>query len=137
MRGLVDLTASTSKLICLGFITVVLMGCTAQPVLSGVGVTDISERRAEKSLLAGIRAYEEGTYVSAEQLLTKALEYGLSSGRDRAVARKHLAFIYCTTNRISACESAFRAARQDDPSFALTKSEANHPQWGQIYLRTR
>jgi Tfp pilus assembly protein PilF len=125
--------------VCLALFCAFVSGCMVAPGASppGVGLTEISERPAEKALLTGMRAYDEGVYASAEQLLLQALERGLASARDRAVAHKHLAFIYCTTNRMAACEASFRAARQDDPSFALSKSEANHPQWGAVYLRTR
>jgi hypothetical protein len=33
------------------------------------------------------------------------------------------------------CEASFRAARQADPTFALSKSEAGHPVWGPVYKR--
>jgi len=101
------------------------------------GLMDVSERPAEKALLAGMRAYEDAQYPQAEKLLTQALKDGLSSPRDRAAANKHLAFIYCTSQRVQACEDAFRAARAADPAFALTKSEAGHPQWGPVYQRMR
>ena len=54
-----------------------------------------------------------------------------------ADAHKHLAFIYCTSDRIKACEAEFRAAREADPAFALSKAEAGHPQWGPVYQRVR
>ena len=34
-----------------------------------------------------------------------------------------------------ACEAAFRSARQSDPAFALTRSEAGHPVWGPVYRK--
>ena len=60
---------------------------------------------------------------------------GLASAKDRAAASKHLAFIYCTSQRLADCEGAFRAARAADPGFALSRSEAGHPLWGPVYSR--
>ena len=60
-----------------------------------------------------------------------------SSPRDRAAAHKNLAFIYCTSDRIKACETAFRSAREADPNFVLSKAEAGHPRWGPVYQRLR
>jgi len=113
-----------------------LSGCAATPP-APVGLLDVSERPAEKNLLAGMRAYEDAQYPAAEQLLAQALKVGLASPRDRAAAHKYLAFIYCTSDRVAACEAEFRAARASDPAFALNKSEAGHPQWGPVYLRVR
>jgi len=59
------------------------------------------------------------------------------SPRDRAAAHKLLAFIFCTSNRMSDCEVQFRAARAADPGFALSKSEAGHPLWGPVYQRVQ
>ena len=114
-----------------------LLSACAVPPQQQPGLMDVAERPAEKALLAGIRAYEDAQYPQAEKLLTQALKDGLSSPRDRAAANKHLAFIYCTSQRVQACEDAFRAARAADPAFALTKSEAGHPQWGPVYQRVR
>ncbi len=101
------------------------------------GLMDVARRPAQKALPAGIRAYETAQYPQAEKLLTQELKDGLSSPRDRAAAHKYLAFIYCTSQRVQACEDAFRAGRAADPAFALTKSEAGHPQWGPVYQRMR
>ena len=111
-----------------------LVGCVVPPAASP-GLMDVAERPAEKALLAGLRAYDDAQYPLAEAQLTDALKSGLASPRDRAVAHKHLAFIYCTSDRVKACEDEFRAAREADPAFALSKSEAGHPRWGPVYQR--
>jgi Tfp pilus assembly protein PilF len=101
------------------------------------GLMDAAERPAEKALLAGLRAYDDGQYPQAEQQLQQALQAGLASPKDRAAAHKHLAFVFCTSNRILDCESQFRAARRADPNFLLSKSEAGHPLWGLVYRRVQ
>jgi hypothetical protein len=53
------------------------------------------------------------------------------------VAHKLLAFIYCTTDRLPACEAEFRAARAAEPAFTLSKAESGHPQWGPVWQRVR
>ena len=76
---------------------------------------DVAERPAEKALLAGLRAYDDGQYTQSEAQLQLALKTGLSSAKDKAAANKHLAFIYCASHRVPACEASFRAAREADP----------------------
>ena len=97
------------------------------------GLAELMERPAERLLVEGIRAYDDGQYPQAESALRRALEAGLRSGRDQASAHKLLAFITCTSERLAACEAAFRAARAADPAFALSRSEAGHPLWGPVY----
>lgn len=130
-------TTLRSALTATALASSLLAGCVAPPTTPSPGLMDVAERPAEKALLAGIRAYEDAQYPQAEKLLTQALKDGLASPRDRAAAHKHLAFIYCTSDRVKACEDAFRAARAADPAFALSKSEAGHPQWGPVYQRMR
>jgi Tfp pilus assembly protein PilF len=115
------------------------LGACAQvpPAAPLPGLMDVAERPAEKALLTGIRAYEDAQYPESEKQLKQALHIGLGSPKDQAAAHKHLAFIYCTSRRPTDCEAAFRAARQADPGFALSKSEAGHPLWGPVYLRVR
>jgi hypothetical protein len=117
------------------FCLCLLVAACAQEPTAPAGLMDVAERPAEKALLAGIRAYEDAQYPESEKQLGAALKAGLGSAKDRAAAHKHLAFIYCTSNRTSECEAAFRAARQADPAFALSKSESGHPLWGPVYKR--
>lgn len=111
-----------------------LLGC-AQTPSAPVGVMDLAERPAEKALLSGLRAYDDGQYADAEKQFGAALQAGLASPRDKAAAHKYLAFIYCTSQRPGACEVEFRAAKESDPQFALSRSEAGHPMWGPVYRK--
>ncbi len=77
------------------------------------GLAELMERPAERALLDGIRAYDDGQYAQAEKALRKALADGLQSSRDRATAHKLLAFITCTSERLADCEAAIpRGARR-------------------------
>ncbi len=112
-------------------------GCasTTAPPARTTGLADLMERPAERALIDGLRAYDEGLYAAAELLLTQAVRGGLASARDRATAHKMLAFIACTSDRPAVCESEFRAARAADPRFTLGRSEAGHPTWGPVAQR--
>ena len=118
---------------------VMLTGCATPPPPAPprppTGLAELMERPAERALIDGIRAYDDGQYPQAETALRKALAAGLASGRDRASAHKLLAFITCTSERPAECEAAFRAARAADPAFALNRSEAGHPLWGPVYRK--
>ena len=115
-------------------------GCAAPPPAPPpppppTGLAELMEREAERSLIEGIRTYDEGKYAAAEAALRRALDAGLVSPRDRATAHKLLAFVTCTSDRVPQCESHFRAARAADPAFALSRSESGHPMWGPVYRR--
>ncbi len=112
--------------------SLLLGGCAVAP--QG-GLSEVIQRPAERALLAGLRAYDDGQYTDAERELTQALRIGLVSAKDRAAAQKHLAFVYCTSQRLKPCEEAFRAARVADAEFVLSRAEAGHPQWGPVYKR--
>ncbi|HEY6135536.1 MAG TPA: TssQ family T6SS-associated lipoprotein [Rubrivivax sp.] len=100
-----------------------------------IGLAELMERPAERALVEGMRAYDDGQYSQAEVALRRAVAAGLASARDRATAQKLLAFITCTSERVPECEASFRAARVADPAFALSRSEAGHPLWGPVYTR--
>jgi Tfp pilus assembly protein PilF len=123
-----------SPLAC-AVVVLLLAGCAAPPPKPAGGLADLMERPAERALVEGIRAYDDGSYEAAEEALRRALAAGLQSGRDRATAHKLLAFITCTSERPADCEDAFRAARGADAAFALSRSEAGHPAWGPVYRR--
>lgn len=124
------------KLLAVAVMTCLLSACTSSPP-APKGALDVMDRPAEKALLTGLRAYDDAHYVEAEKQLSLALKSGLVSTRDVVAANKHLAFIYCSTNRSVECEAAFRNARRADPSFTLSKSEAGHPLWGPVFKRTQ
>lgn len=112
-----------------------LGACAPVPTQPAQGLMDVAARPAERALLNGIRLYEDARYADSEAQLKNALAAGLVSAKDRAAAHKHLAFIYCTSERLPQCEESFRAARAADPAFALSRSEAGHPLWGPVYRR--
>lgn len=122
------------------FMAALVAGCASKPTPApaptpATGLAELMERPAERALIDGIRSYDDGQYPAAEAALRKALAAGLRSPRDQASAHKLLAFITCTSNRPAECEAAFRAARAADPAFALSRSEAGHPQWGPVYRK--
>jgi Tfp pilus assembly protein PilF len=116
-------------------ITLLAVASLAAACAQPAGLTDVIERPAERALLNGLRAYDDGQYAEAERALQEALKAGLFNAKDRAAAHKHLAFIYCTSQRAPACEAAFREAHRADPQFALNKAETGHPQWGPVYRK--
>ncbi|MBW8757453.1 MAG: TssQ family T6SS-associated lipoprotein [Burkholderiales bacterium] len=107
------------------------------PQQASLGLTDLTERPAERALMGAMRAYDDADYPAVERQANEAMKLGLRSPRDVATAHKLRAFVYCTSNRLAACEAEFRAARAADPAFALTHAEAGHPVWGPVYLKSR
>ena len=97
-----------------------------------VGLLDVAERSAERALLAGMRATRTRSTRRPRSAAGRAVG-NLVSPRDRAAAHKLLAFIFCTSNRMTDCEVQFRAARAADPGFALSAEPATR--WGPVYQR--
>jgi len=112
-----------------------LVAACVQAPPAPVGLLDVSSRPAERALLAGLKAYDDAQYDSADRLFRDALATGLVSPRDRAEAHKRLAFMHCAGGRLAECDAEFRLARQADRTFALDKSEAGHPVWGPVYKK--
>jgi len=130
---LVRLTRSFAALALIG----ALAACETAPPQAPVGLTDLTERPAERALMGALRAYDDADYPAVERQANEAMKLGLRSNRDVATAHKLRAFVYCTSNRLAACEAEFRAARTADPNFVLSKAEAGHPVWGPVYLKSR
>jgi len=115
-----------------------LAACDTLPAQQApVGLTDLTERPAERALMGAMRAYDDADYPAVERQANEAMKLGLRSARDVATAHKLRAFVYCTSNRLAACEAEFRAARTADPAFVLSHAEAGHPVWGPVYLKSR
>jgi len=119
-------------------VATLLAACDTLPQQQApVGLTDLSERPAERALMGAMRAYDDADYPAVERQANEAMKLGLRSNRDVATAHKLRAFVYCTSNRLAACDAEFRAARTADPAFTLSKAEAGHPVWGPVYLKSR
>ena len=114
-----------------------LTACETPQQQAPVGLTDLTERPAERALMGAMRSYDEADYPNVERQANEAMKLGLRSPRDLATAHKLRAFVYCTSNRLAACEAEFRAARAADPAFVLSHAEAGHPVWGPVYLKSR
>ncbi len=115
-----------------------LAACAVPPTAQApAGITDLAEQPAERALISAMRAYDDADYPAVERQANEAMKLGLRSKRDVATAHKLRAFVYCTSNRLAACEAEFRAARAADPTFVLTHAEAGHPVWGPVYLKSR
>jgi len=106
-------------------LAVVLAGCAQIQ-----SVSPLSKGRS--ALNEGIRQYNGGQHAAAAKSLQSALDQGLSD-RQQADARKHLAFIYCSTGHVGPCRDEFRKALVADPDLALAPAEAGHPVWGPIF----
>jgi Tfp pilus assembly protein PilF len=132
-RSLVRLTQAFAA----AAILAVLAGCETPQAQAPVGLTDLTERPAERALMGALRAYDDADYPAVERQANEAMKLGLRSPRDVATAHKLRAFVYCTSNRLAACEAEFRAARAAYPAFVLSHAEAGHPVWGPVYLKSR
>ena len=107
-----------------------LAACSTEP---GRKIQDFfTPSKGQAALNAGLKQYEEGDYPDAQKSLAAALEQGLSE-REQVDARKHLAFIYCASNRERQCRDEFRKALAVDPSMELAPAEAGHPMWGPVF----
>jgi Tfp pilus assembly protein PilF len=80
----------------------------------------------------GLKQFDDGEYEASAQSLQTALERGLPP-KDQVNAYKHLAFIHCASNRVSACRDEFSKALTMDPSLELAPAEAGHPLWGPVF----
>lgn len=80
----------------------------------------------------GLKQFDDGDYDASAKSLQTALERGLPP-KDQVSAYKHLAFMHCANNRISACRDDFRKALTMDPALELSAAEAGHPVWGPVF----
>lgn len=119
-----------------GMLVVMTSACTAK----GPGVTtpppmtaaEIAQQQARQSLDDALALYASGEYRPAENKLL-ATEVWQGDQQTQVAALKHLAFIYCISERMQMCRHAFERAMHIDPSFTLSTAEATHPLWGPEY----
>jgi Tfp pilus assembly protein PilF len=109
---------------------ILLSSCGTEPMRK---VQDFLQlNRGEAALNAGLKQYEEGEYAASLKNLQSAIDQGLAEA-ERIVAHKHVAFIYCASNRERQCRDEFRKALAIDPAMQLAPEEAGHPVWGPVF----
>ena len=123
---------STRLLLALVSCIVLLAGCASGPAseISNPFAGLFQGNKAEQTLSAGIKQFEEGEYADAIKSLQSSLELGLSNASDITKAHKYLAFIHCVSGRPRQCQDEFRKALDIDPAMELAPSESGHPIWG-------
>jgi Tfp pilus assembly protein PilF len=109
-----------------------IAGCATGPGSEGTNPFSglFQGGKAEQTLAAGVKQFEEGEYADANKSLQSSLELGLTRAADGAKAHKYLAFIHCVSGRQRPCQEEFRKALELNPSMELEPSESGHPIWG-------
>lgn len=120
------------------FVLLQLTGCAiVPPPPAGPSVEEVARQqrleRAQASLTDGLKLYESGMYEEALKNLLVALDSGVLPLPMQLMARKHLAFIQCLSNREIICKEEFEKAFALDPKFELSPAESGHPTWGPIF----
>lgn len=90
----------------------------------------------ERPFAEGLDFYYKGNYPAAIEKF-KSPELASAPPQSRVRTLKYLAFSYCVTNQLQACQQAFYDALRIDPYFKLSPSEAGHPIWGPVFLKAR
>jgi len=111
------------------FTCLALAGCAS----FGEDFAAMFSTKGERDLEMGMKAYEDGEYAYSARLLQASLDAGLRGTSNKLRAHKYLAFIYCTSNRVSQCRDEFRKALEINPSFTLREDESGHPIWGPVF----
>lgn len=123
------------NVVLLSLMLMVLSGCVAMQKQSAPPVPtaeQIAEQKAERALGDALALYEKGHYQHAEtRLLSEEVWRGTTETQLSAL--KHLAFIYCITEREQMCRHAFERAMHINQYFVLSTAEATHPLWGPQY----
>ena len=107
-----------------------LAGCETEPVREVQKL--FQPTKAQQTLSAGLKQYEDGEYEQSLKTLQSAIQQGLPEG-DRVNAYKHSAFIYCVSSRERQCREEFKKALAVDPGMDLAPEEADHPMWGRVF----
>jgi len=84
----------------------------------------------------GLDLYEKGEYAAAIKKF-ESPEFNRASPEFRVRVLKSLAFSYCVTDQLSACQQAFYKALQINPKFKLQPAEEGHPIWGPVFEKAK
>ncbi len=119
-----------------------LAGCVAPPTAPTAPSPDeIAKQqrveRANTNYVEGLKLYESGSYDDAIKNFLLALDSGVLTAVQQLASRKHMAFIYCVSNREANCREEFEKSFVIDPKFELSPAEAGHPVWGPVFRNVK
>jgi tetratricopeptide (TPR) repeat protein len=110
-----------------------LWGCAQEPQTLPNGQARLTADTAQASYAQGLAEYQEGRFETALAKLQAATDSDRLKPQQAADARKHMAFIYCITNREPECRNQFQAALGINSDFDLSQGEIGHPLWGPVW----
>jgi tetratricopeptide (TPR) repeat protein len=110
-----------------------LWSCAHEPETLPNGQPRLSGDDAHASYMQGVVEYHEGHYELALGKLQAAIDSDHLKPQQATDAHKHMAFIYCVTNREAECRAQFQAALKIAPDFDLSPGEIGHPLWGPVW----
>ena len=110
-----------------------LWSCAHQPETLPNGQPRLSADDAQANYAQGVAEYHEGHYEIALGKLQAASDSDRLKPPQATDAHKHMAFIYCVTNREPECRAQFQAALKVAPDFDLSPGEIGHPLWGPVW----
>ena len=148
------LTSVFSRALCTSWLLVTLAACQTPPPpppppappppvapvsrASSIDGSDLTRysTAVERTFAEGLDLYDKGEYAAAIKKL-QSPEFLTAWPELRVRALKYLAFSYCVTDDLRACQQAFYDAIQVNPQFTLNPSEEGHPIWGPVFQKAR
>ncbi len=119
-----------------------LAGCVVPPTApTGPTPAEVAKQqrleRANTYYAEGLKLYENGSYDDAIKNFLLALDSGVLTTAQQLASRKHMAFIYCVSNREANCREEFEKSFVIDAKFELSPAEAGHPVWGPVFRNVK
>ncbi len=120
----------------------ILAGCAVPPPAStGPTPDEIAKQqrleRANNNINDGLKSYDAGNYDDAIKNFLLALDSRVLTPPQQLNARKHMAFIYCVSNREANCREEFEKLLGIDAKFELSPAETGHPVWGPVFRNVK
>lgn len=108
-------------------------GCSHLPKFSGHNPEPTASSDAQTRYQQGLAKYRASRFDAALADLDAAIAGKQLSPADTVNARKHMAFILCSSGRELPCREQFQAILKEEPAFNLAPNEAGHPHWGPVW----
>ena len=123
-----------SKLLPIIVLDLALSACSTKKI--DTPVSPYSE--AEQVLLDSYKAdYDSGEYRPLIKKIKATPELKNGSAAFREEALKYQAFSECISKMPRSCRATFRTLFSENPNFALSVAEENHPAWKATYAAER